>query len=185
MSENEQRRNFTNDFVDVGITVNKERVDPATNYEARSVFEELKTWQLRRWIFAAGMSAVTIVLVAIVTVLIPNPFFVREIPPTSWAWPVLIVTGVLTGLLAATFVARKDAHQKDRSGALGTAGAIFSFFAVGCPVCNKLVLLAIGYSGALQFFEPLQPYLAGGSIILLMVAFYFRVQKERSCPLPA
>lgn len=150
----------------------------------RSFFEELATWQMRRWLFASAMAVLTIVLVAVVTVLIPNPIFTREIPPTAWAWPVLIVTGILTGLLAATYVARKDVNQQDRAGALGTTGAIVSFFAVGCPVCNKLVLLAIGYTGALQFFEPLQPYLAGGSIILLALALYFRIQKERSCPLP-
>lgn len=131
------------------------------------------------------MAAGTIVLVAIPTVLIPNPWFVREIPVTAWAWPVLVTSAILAGLVAATYVARKDVTGNSRGGALGTTGAIVSFFAVGCPVCNKLVLLALGYSGALQFFEPLQPYLAAGSIILLGVALVMRVQRERSCPLPA
>ena len=51
-------------------------------------------------------------------------------------------------------------------------------------MCNKLVLLALGYAGALQFFEPLQPYLAGGSILLLGVALVMRIRRERTCPLP-
>lgn len=126
----------------------------------------------------------TIVFVAIPTVLIPNPWFVREIPVTPWAWPVLLVTSVLAGLVGATYVARKDVAEKDRGGVVGATGAIATFFAVGCPVCNKLVLIALGYTGALQFFEPLQPYLAGGSIVLLAVALAMRVQRERSCPLP-
>lgn len=126
----------------------------------------------------------TIVTVAIPTVLIPNPWFVREIPVTTWAWPVLIITSVLAGLVAATYVARKDIATQGRGGVLGVTGAIASFFAVGCPVCNKLVLIALGYSGALQFFEPLQPYLAGGSIVLLSVALTMRIRRERSCPLP-
>ncbi len=33
-------------------------------------------------------------------------------------------------------------------------------FAIGCPVCNKLVVLALGFSGALAYFEPIQPALA-------------------------
>lgn len=122
----------------------------------------------------------TIVFVAIPTVLIPNPWFVREIPVTPWAWPVLLVTSVLAGLVGATYVARKDVAEKDRGGVVGATGAIATFFAVGCPVCNKLVLIALGYTGALQFFEPLQPYLAGGSVVLLAVALAMRVQRGLS-----
>ena len=150
----------------------------------RGILEELRAWQARRWWVAAATAAITIVIVAIPTVLIPNPWFAREISVTPWAWQVLLVSGILAGLVAATYVARKDIDGTSRGGALGTTGAIISFFAVGCPVCNKLVLIAIGYTGALQFFEPLQPYLAGGSIVLLFVALIMRIQRERSCALP-
>ncbi|MFP5368480.1 MAG: hypothetical protein ACLGIS_16910, partial [Actinomycetes bacterium] len=64
------------------------------------------------------------------------------------------------------------------------AGAIVSFFAVGCPVCNKLVLLALGTSGAMQYFEPIQPLLAALSIALLLWAFVKRATSEDRCPLP-
>ncbi|MGF3054988.1 hypothetical protein [Microbacterium sp. YY-01] len=164
------------------MTTTDERPAAATQ---RSLWQELATWPLRRWIFAAAMATGTVVVVAIVTVLIPNPWFVREIPPTPWAWPVLITTGLLSGLVAATYVARKDEAQQRRSGVLGMTGTIAAFFAVGCPVCNKLVLIALGYAGALQFFEPLQPYLAGGAIVLLGIAFVQRVRRESACPLPS
>lgn len=150
----------------------------------RGFWEELRTWPARRWWFAVATALSTVLVVAVPTALIPNPIFGREIPPTSWAWPVLLVTSVLAGLVAATYVARKDAGQNERGGILGTAGAFATFFAVGCPVCNKLVLIAVGYAGALQFFEPLQPYLAGGSILLLTWAFILRVRRESSCALP-
>ena len=48
----------------------------------------------------------------------------------------------------------------------GIAG-LLSFFAVGCPVCNKLVIVALGTTGTLQWFEPVQPMLAVASIVLL------------------
>lgn len=150
----------------------------------RGVFAELSTWQPRRWWFAAATGVATVILAGIPTVLIPNPWFVRELPVTAWAWPVLIATGILAGLVAATYVARKDVTGNNRGGVIGTTGAVLSFFAVGCAVCNKLVLLALGYAGALQFFEPLQPYLAGGSIMLLAIALVMRIRRERSCPLP-
>lgn len=151
--------------------------------EPRSVLAELRSWQPRRWIMAAVTAGVSIGFVGVVTVLIPNPWFSRELPPTAWAWPVLVVSSVLAGLVAATYVAPKD-NGAARGGRLGTAGAFATLFAVGCPVCNKLVLLALGYAGALQFFEPVQPYLAGGAIALLIWALVVRIRRERSCPMP-
>lgn len=150
----------------------------------RSFFGEIASWPLRRWIVAIATAAFTVILVGIPTVLIPNPWFWREFPPTAWAWPVLIITAALSGLVAATYVSPKDLAEDRKRGALGITGAFLLFFAVGCPVCNKLVLIALGYAGALQFFEPLQPYLAGGSIALLSAALIQRVRRERSCPLP-
>ncbi|EWT07128.1 membrane protein [Intrasporangium chromatireducens Q5-1] len=144
----------------------------------------MRTWPPRRWWFAVLTAAATIIVVAIPTALISTPWFTREIPPTPWAWPVLVVTSLLAGLVAATYVARKDGQARTRSGSLGTIGAITAFFAVGCPVCNKLVLLALGYTGALQMFEPIQPFLATGSIALLLIALVLRIRREQSCPLP-
>lgn len=149
----------------------------------RTFVQELRTWQARRWITALIGALATVLVVAVPTDLIDTPLFTRDVPPTWWAWPVLIVNAVLAGLVAATYVARKDAAERS-GGAWGIGGGLVTFFAVGCPVCNKLVLLALGYAGALQYFEPIQPYLAGSSIALLGVAFVMRVIRERRCPLP-
>ena len=153
--------------------------------EPRSITAELATWPARRWMFALGTAVATVLVLGIPTDLIPNPVFGRDIPPTAWSWPVLILTAVLARMVAATYVARKDTPDRERGGKLGAAGAFMTFFAVGCPVCNKLVLLALGYTGALQFFAPVQPFLAVGSIVLLAAALIVRVRRERSCPVPA
>lgn len=154
--------------------------------KSRLIVGELKSWPPRRWLTAAGIALLTVVVVAVPTAMIPNPIFSREIATTGWAWPVLIINALLAGLVTATYVARKDVDTpNDRGGKLGSAGAFVTFFAVGCPVCNKLVLLALGYTGAIQFFGPLQPVLAAGAIALLVWAFASRVLKENSCPLPA
>lgn len=142
----------------------------------------LRGWPARRWLTAAGVSIATYVVVGIPTVLIPNPWFAREIPVTAWAIPVLAVTALLTGLLVATYVARPAEQSPKNTARLGGIGAFISFFAVGCPVCNKLVLIALGTSGAMQYFEPIQPYLAAASIGLLLWALYKRVTNEDSCP---
>ena len=65
------------------------------------------------------------------------------------------------------------------------AGTVLGWFAVGCPVCNKLALLALGYSGALTWFAPVQAYLAVAAVGLLGVALVRRLRGQLACPLPA
>lgn len=149
-----------------------------------SFLYELRLWHARRWWFAAGTAVATYLFVAIPTDLIENPLFGRDVPPTPWSRTALAISAVLAGLVAATYVASPDSSPRAREGRMGAAGGMVTFFAVGCPVCNKLVLLALGYSGALRFFGPLQPYLAVGAIALLAWAFVGRVRRERSCTLP-
>ncbi len=142
----------------------------------------LRSWPLRRWLAAAGTAAGFALLVAIPTDLIDTPVFGREIPPTWWAWPSLAVSSVLGGLLVATYVAspaQPDATAQRRG---GWVGAALTYFAVGCPVCNKLVLVALGSAGAITWFEPVQPVLQGLAIVLLAWALRSRLLGELSCP---
>ncbi len=142
----------------------------------------LLRWTFPRWL-AAGASALGMVLlVAIPTDLIDTPVFGREIPPTWWAWPSLLVSAVLGGLLVATYV--RAPEQPDRAGSRrgGWAGGALTYFAVGCPVCNKLVLVALGSAGAVTWFAPVQPVLQGAAILLLLWALRSRLLGELSCP---
>jgi len=150
------------------------------------IMGELRRWPARRWWVAVGTALFTVVFIAVPTDLIDTPIFAREVAPTAWSWPVLLVSAVLAGLVTATYVAHPDGAEPSRAvGRLGMAGWVVTFFAVGCPVCNKLVLLALGTTGAMQFFEPVQPYLAAASIGLLAWALYARLSRENSCRVPA
>jgi len=149
-----------------------------------SLLTDLRAWPVRRWWFALGTAIATYLFIALPTDLIDNPLFGRDVPPTSWSRGVLVVSSILAGLVAATYVRTPDSAPRKREGRLGAAGGMITFFAVGCPVCNKLVLLALGYSGALKYFGPLQPYLAVGAIVLLAWAFVGRVRREKSCRIP-
>jgi hypothetical protein len=53
---------------------------------------------------------------------------------------------------------------------------------VGCPVCNKLVLLALGSAGAMTWFEPVQPLLQLAAVGVLVWALDVRLRGERACP---
>lgn len=123
-----------------------------------------------------------------VTVLIPNPVFGREIPPTAWSYPVWVVTSALSGLLIATYIQPAGSKQpkgaEEKLSVWGTVGAIGSWFAIGCPVCNKLALLALGYTGALNYFGAAQPYLAALSLVLLIVGLVYRLSGMIACEMP-
>lgn len=155
------------------------------------MFSALALWSRRRWLTALAAAVATVLVVGVPTVLIPNPVFGRDIPPTAWAWPVLLLTSVLGGLLLATYVRdprvaepTDNTDNTDKAGKAGGLGGLLAYFAVGCPVCNKLVLLALGYSGALQWFAPAQPVLAAGGVVLLVWALRARLRGEIACSVP-
>jgi len=153
-----------------------------------SAWSSLARWPARRWAAAAVAAVSTVLVVGIPTVLVPTPVFGREIAVTGWAWPALVITAVLAGLVAATYVRTSprepEADVQDVSRA-GLVGGFLTYLAVGCPVCNKIALLALGYTGALQWFAPVQPFLAVAGIALLAYALHRRLQGEVSCRLPA
>lgn len=156
-----------------------------------TALQALRGWTPRRWAAAAIASAGSLVLLGIPTAMIPNPIFARQIEAPAWTYPSLVVTALLAGLLLATYV-RAGAAGAAADGALEeasteearsfTIGGLLSFFAIGCPTCNKLVLIALGSSGAITWFEPVQPVLALAGIGVLVWALNRRLAGEVACP---
>lgn len=149
-----------------------------------SPLETLRAWSPRHWLVALVVSVLSYVVVALPTDLIDNPVFGREIPPTWWSRPALAISSVLAGLLVATYVG-SPVTQRDPEQRKGWVGAVLTFFAVGCPVCNKLVLLALGSAGAITWFQPLQPVLQALAIGLLGYALVTRLRTAQACPVPS
>lgn len=146
----------------------------------------LRLWTPRRWWIALGSGILVAIVVALPTAVIPNPIFGRAIEVTWWSYPIVIITGILGGLLIATYIKEPngspDAEEEvDTAAKLGGVGGFVAFFAVGCPVCNKLVLIALGSSGAISWFAPIQPILAVASIALMAWALRMRLRGSVSC----
>lgn len=119
----------------------------------------------------AGLAA--LLAIGIPTDVVPNPWFARMTPVRPLDYIFLGVTVLLAGILGATYaLPAACSSQKTKI----TAGGVLSALAVGCPVCNKLVVLALGMSGAVTVFEPLQPALGFGALALLAVAVAARVR---------
>jgi hypothetical protein len=149
------------------------------------LLDALRLWTPKRWRAAALGAVATALVLGLPTDVIPNPVFGRPVPVTWWSYPVLIASAVLGGLLLATYVRDGDAPARQESlSRLGSFGGVLSFFAIGCPVCNKVVVIALGTTGALTWFEPVQPWLGVISLGLLAVAVRSRLRGELACPVP-
>lgn len=120
-------------------------------------------------VLLAGLYAL---VVGVLTGVIPNPVFQRVVPVDVWNLMSLAVPAGLFGPLAATYLVPWS--RGCRVGGRAGAGGVLSFLAAGCPVCNKLVVLALGVSGALTYFRPLQPLLGAISVVLLGAALWAR-----------
>jgi hypothetical protein len=146
----------------------------------RRAARTLATWSPARWLTAAAGTAATALLVGLPTDVGPNPLFSRSVPVQWWNYPTLAATAVLAGLVLTTYV--RTTGGSSLAGRLGSAGGVLSFLAVGCPACNKLVLVLLGTSGALTYWAPLQPLVAVASVALLAEAALRRLATTDACP---
>lgn len=159
----------------------------------------------RRFVgWAAAWSVASLVAFGVVSAIIPNPIFGRQIAPEPFAIAVWIASAPLTGLVLATYTAPSPAAapaavplgptpavaplpapaQRDGS-TLGALASLGAFLAIGCPVCNKVALVLLGTSGALSVWAPIQPILGGASLALLAGTLAWRMRlraRGAACP---
>ncbi len=141
----------------------------------------LLSWPARRWVVALVAAAAYAAVAGLATDVIANPVATRMVAPTWWSYPVLALTAALGGLITAGYV-RSPARPAGQGRAAG--GGVLSVLAIGCPACNKVVVLALGTSGALNIWAPVQPLIGIASIALLAWALHIRLAGEASCPIP-
>lgn len=147
----------------------------------------------RFWSLSALYTAGSALLLGIPTRLIPTALFSRVVPTGPQDYAIWIVSALLLGPLFALMTLYPMPSQKAALGKRSLAGtgrafggALLSFFSVGCPVCNKVVVLLLGLGGAMTTFNPLRPFLGLASIVLLGVTLFLRVRMVRyGCRLPA
>jgi len=117
-------------------------------------------------------------LIGVPTAVIPNPYFSRMTPVRLQDFLFLAATALLMGLVASSYAISAPSGGS----AMGklTTGGLLSFLAVGCPICNKVVLLLLGAGGALTYWAPLQPLLGILSVALLALTLGLRVRGLRA-----
>lgn len=142
----------------------------------------VRQWPISRWITVIVGATTSALVIGIPTGIVGTPWYTRMTPVLWWNYPIWIVTALLSGLLLATYV-RSPAATGLPSRA-GVGGNALSLLAVGCPVCNKLVVMAVGVSGAMTLWAPIQPILAVSALVLLAWAVWIRIDTEQRCPVP-
>ena len=130
-------------------------------------------WRWRRGLLAAVLSAL---VVGVPTDVLDTDWFTRMTPVRWWEYPVLALTAVLTGLWFA--IVRAGSDDRGRAGVFGST--FLSTLAVGCPMCNKIVIGLLGMSGAVGVWAPVQPVLAVLSLAALGAAVFVR-WRRRAC----
>lgn len=139
---------------------------------------------VRRFAIGAVAAAVAALAIGIPTGIIQTPWYHRMTPVLWWNYPVWALSAVLTGALVATYVRDPAVAVPTTQGGKTVLGGMLSLVAVGCPICNKLVVMAVGVSGALNWFAPIQPVLATGSLGLLVYALIARRRTAIACKVP-
>ena len=126
-----------------------------------------------RWIVATILVGAVL---AVPTRLVANGWFRRMTPTRPQDYVFWAAASVLLG---ATIALRHAANRSVEASMAG--GGIGTFLAIGCPVCNKLVVGALGTAGALNIFAPLQPILGVGSLALIAYGLRTASRIAQSC----
>ena len=116
-------------------------------------------------------------LMAIPTAIIENPWFTRMTPVYLDQYIFWIGTSILAGMLFATYAGGLRTASSAAGGGFG--GGLLGYLAIGCPVCNKLIVALLGVSGAMDYFAPAQPFLGALGMLLLAVALGYRIRSIR------
>ena len=146
----------------------------------------LAGWPPRRWAVALFTGIAAALVMGIPTGIVETSFYTRMTPITWWDFPVWVASAGLVGLTAATYVRANGRNLElvpDRSRRT-VAATVLSTLAVGCPICNKLVVALIGVSGALSYWAPLQPVLGVLSVALLATGLLVRLRGTVACSVP-
>ncbi len=140
----------------------------------------LRRWPARRFALALVAAAVIALAIGLPTDVVANPIFSRTVGVRWWDYAVLAATSAVGGLLVAAFTAPAACPVRNSETRGGFAASLLGVFAVGCPVCNHVVVLVLGSAGALSWFAPVQPLLGVASVALMAWVLRARLRVSAS-----
>ncbi len=130
--------------------------------------------KLNYFLLALGSSIVAFFFFSIPTAVLSNPYFTRMTPVSVFDWAVLIVTSILLGAYVGMHYYKKSSinAQNTKATCSAAGGAFLGPLSYGCAICNKILVLLLGFVGVTTYFVPLQPYLGVLSIGFLLYGIF-------------
>jgi hypothetical protein len=148
-----------------------------------AMLAELRAFSRRQWQTAAMISGAAFLLMGIVGETLPGASLGRTVPVEWWNYITLVLSPVLIGLIAATFVTNRQAKGSRIGGAKAGAGigAVVGTVAMACPACSPLAIPLFGAAGLLSFLAPERGLIALLSVVLLAITLALRLNTARAC----
>jgi len=144
----------------------------AVRSHVRTLTFAFSMFTAKAWIITSLVAAIGLALIGLTTAIFENWFFIRMTPVRSQDYVIWVVSSVLIGLIIGSYFADRSTGGEGKV----ASGGVLSVLAVGCPICNKPVVLLLGTSGALTFFAPLQLYIGVASVLLLGWTLFLRTK---------
>lgn len=121
---------------------------------------------------ARGVAVAAAMFVGLGTVaaLWTNPLFARMTPTSGFEIALLLLQSALAGIYVGL---PRSPCGKGTAG----AGAVIGFLGIACPVCNKILVLLVGSTLLLEYFEPVRLYVALGGVVLLAAAIWLKLAR--------
>ena len=133
------------------------------------------------WVRVVPFATIAALVIGIPSDIIDTPIFGRPVALETIDYVIWAVSSVLIGLIFAIRVEPVEGADDNKP----LVGGFVSFLAVGCPVCNQLVVALVGTSGALSWWAPVQPVVGLVAVAILIVALKRRLATYEltACPL--
>lgn len=135
---------------------------------------------------AIPYALVAAVFIGVPSDLIDTPVFGRPVETRPIDYVIWAITSTLIGLVFAIRLPESQHEEQERNDMRTVWGGFVSFLAVGCPVCNQLVVGLLGTSGAISWWAPAQPFVGAVAIAVVLWALRTRLATYEltACPVP-
>ena len=117
------------------------------------------------------VAAVMFATLGTVAALWTNPFFMRMTPTSGFEVALLLLQSALAGI----YVGLPRSQCGIRTAGFG---AVVGFLGIACPVCNKVLVILIGSTLLLEYFEPVRLYVALAGVALLAIALWLKLARS-------
>ncbi len=146
----------------------------------------LRSLPPRTWVRAVPYALIAALFIGIPSDIIDTPIFGRPVELRSIDYVIWIISSALIGLTFAIRLPNRLREAEEKNDVRTAWGGFASFLAVGCPVCNQFVVAAIGTSGALTWWAPVQPIFGVLAIGFVLWALRTRLNTYQlaTCPTP-